>query len=225
MSPVGERRDGVDNKDDQDLLHARYRRYLMITALLSLLVGGAIGALGFDEATLRPAGVTPPPSWLTPVGDQVGVIVTMPPTVTPQWFRVYVSGAVAQPQVVALPSGSLVEDALDAAGGALPDADLTELNLAAVVRDHDHIIVPVTSEGQASSGGLTKSDPLIESIDVNTAPAESLERLPSIGPSRASEIVAYRKAHGPFTSTEALLNVPGIGPGIYADIEPWITIE
>lgn len=222
MVLLDENRDNVKNDDVLVRLHARYRRYLIVTALLSLSVGVMIGALGFDKASLEPGRVKSPPSWLTPVGDQVGVVLTMPPTVTPRLVHVYVSGEVATPHVVSLPSGSLVEDALAAAGGALSTADLDRLNLAAPVRDHDHIVVPDASGSGGWVDDLTTSTDL---IDINTASAERLDLLPSIGPTRASDIVAYRQAHGPFTSTEALLNVPGIGPVIYADIEPWITVE
>lgn len=206
-------------------LHARYRRYLIATAVVSLLVGGVIGALGFDAAVDRPIGLTPPPSWLTPVGQQVGVLLTMPPTVTPRMLHVYVSGAVAQPQVVTLPEGSLVAEAIEAAGGALPASDLNGLNLAAPVRDHDHILVPGASDEAVSSDSPTAPVASTVLVDINTAPVERLDLLPGIGPTRAAEIVAYREGNGPFTSTDALLNVPGIGPGIYADIKPWITVE
>jgi competence protein ComEA len=51
-----------------------------------------------------------------------------------------------------------------------------------------------------------------ERIDLNTATAEELARLPRIGPGLAARIVADRAAHGPFASADALVRVPGIGP-------------
>jgi competence protein ComEA len=220
---VSEETDGGNGEVERARLQVRYRRYLVATALISLLVGGVVGALGFDDAVMHPVGPTPPASWLTPVGQQAAVVLTMPPTVTPPLIHVYVSGAVAQPQVVALPAGSLIEDAIEAAGGALPTSDLEALNLAARLRDHDHVKVP--EERAETSDDLTAPAGAAERIDINSASVAMLDALPSIGPTRAAEIVAYREAHGPFTTTEALLDVPGIGPGIYADIEPWITTE
>ena len=216
---------GVDGEDRWTRLHARYRRALIATALSSLLVGGIIGSLGFDGVTLHSGTLTPPDAWMTPVGEQIGVVLTMPPTVTPRLIHVYVSGAVAQPQVVTLSSGSLVADAIDAAGGALPTADVNGVNLAALVRDHDHVLVPGTADrpGSSAEGAVSSESPGL--IDINSASVAELDRLPSIGETRAAEIVAYREAHGPFTSTRALLDVPGIGPGIYADVEPWVTVE
>ena len=218
MIPVSAEMDGGGAETERARVHARYRRYLVATALLSLLVGGVIGAFGFDAAVLPAGGLTPPVAWMTPVGEQGAVVLTMPPTVTPPLIQVYVSGAVGEPQVVVVPSGSLMADAIEAAGGALPDADLDVLNLAAPLRDHDHVNVPGTS------GSLKAGDSTTASVDINTASVEILDTLPLIGATRATEIVAYREAHGPFTTTEGLLKVPGIGPGIYAEIEPWITV-
>jgi ethanolamine utilization protein EutM len=51
-------------------------------------------------------------------------------------------------------------------------------------------------------------------VDLNTATAEELESLPGIGPSLARRIVAYREAHGPFASVDALSEVTGVGPAL-----------
>ena len=49
-------------------------------------------------------------------------------------------------------------------------------------------------------------------VDVNTADAAALERLPQVGPSLARRIVAEREAGGPFRSPQDLARVRGIGP-------------
>lgn len=59
-------------------------------------------------------------------------------------------------------------------------------------------------------------------IDINAAEAQELELLPGLGPQLALRIVEYRSEHGPFASSEDLLQVSGIGPKIMADLEPWI---
>lgn len=51
-------------------------------------------------------------------------------------------------------------------------------------------------------------------VNVNIASTTLLRTLPGIGPAKARAIVAYREAHGPFASIEALAGVPGIGPSI-----------
>jgi competence protein ComEA len=225
MVSMDEDTNGLEGEDRTVRLHSRYRCALIVTAVVSLLVGGVIGSLGFDELAVRSPGLTPPAAWMTPVGEQIAVVLTIPPTVTPPLIHVYVSGSVAQPQVVVLPSGSLVADAIEAAGGALPTSDLDELNLAALVHDHDHVVVPGAVDRERVHEGGGASTGTNGLIDINSASAEDLDGLPSIGETRAAEIVAYREDHGPFTSTRALLDVPGIGPGIYADVEPWITVE
>ncbi|NJM05301.1 helix-hairpin-helix domain-containing protein [Candidatus Gracilibacteria bacterium] len=50
-----------------------------------------------------------------------------------------------------------------------------------------------------------------ELININTADLDALISLPGIGPALARRIIAYRKAHGPFASVQALIDIPGIG--------------
>lgn len=57
-------------------------------------------------------------------------------------------------------------------------------------------------------------------VDINQADAEELAQLPGLGPTIAARIIAHRDAHGPFTSPEALLDVPGIGDTTLATIRP-----
>ncbi len=52
----------------------------------------------------------------------------------------------------------------------------------------------------------------VSTVNINTASAEQLATaLNGVGETRAAAIVEYRKAHGPFTSKEQLLEVKGIG--------------
>ena len=62
-------------------------------------------------------------------------------------------------------------------------------------------------------------------VDLNTATANELEQLPGIGPKRAEAIIAYREAHGPFARVEQVMNVSGIGTGIFQEIRPYITVS
>ncbi len=57
------------------------------------------------------------------------------------------------------------------------------------------------------------SSVLAAPVDVNSANADDLaSALKGVGPKVASDIIAYRKEHGPFKSPEDLLNVKGFGP-------------
>ena len=60
-------------------------------------------------------------------------------------------------------------------------------------------------------------------ISINRATTEELERLPGVGHSLASEIIAYRADH-PFTSIEQLMHVRGIGRKKLDRIDKYITL-
>lgn len=146
-------------------------------------------------------------------------------TVTPRPLRVYVSGAVRYPDVYALPQDSIVKDAMTAAGGAADDADLNRINLAAPVADGQQVYVPRLGEEnppvqppsrQLSAGGL---------VNINTADATLLESLPGIGPTLAQRILDYRQAHGPFSQIQDIMDVSGIGTGIFEGIQDLITTD
>ena len=62
-------------------------------------------------------------------------------------------------------------------------------------------------------------------VDINTASAAELERLPGVGPTLAQRIVDYRSAHGPFQSPQDLQQVQGIGPKTYETLRAYTTIE
>jgi len=134
---------------------------------------------------------------------------------------VHVVGAVAAPGVQRLPAGARVVDAIDAAGGAAPDADLARVNLAAPLVDGQQVVVlrpgelpPVpaaATAGAAGSGGGAVPGAPSAPIDINTATAAQLEDLPGVGPATAEAIIAHREQVGPFASVDDLLDVRGIG--------------
>jgi comEA protein len=64
-----------------------------------------------------------------------------------------------------------------------------------------------------------------EKININTAVQAELESLPGIGEARAKAIIAYRESEGSFDTLEEIMDVPGIGEGIYADIKNSIALE
>jgi competence ComEA-like helix-hairpin-helix protein len=57
-------------------------------------------------------------------------------------------------------------------------------------------------------------------VDVNTADETELAQLPGLGATTARRIVDHRREHGPFTTIDALLDVPGIGPATLAAMRP-----
>lgn len=160
----------------------------------SWLAALAIGIAGVAGAFL-----------LWPVDRDPPRIEIAPARTTAGSITVHVSGSVASPGLVHLAAGSRVADAVVAAGGALPGADLTALNLAAPISDGQQLVVPVLSP---TGGPAVSSDGRVR---INTADAAALEGLPGVGPVLAERIVSYRDSHGPFATVEDLLDVPGIG--------------
>lgn len=127
---------------------------------------------------------------------------------------VHVAGAVEQPGIITAELGWRVDDAIAAAGGALVDADLNRINLAAPLVDGQQVFVPVIGEAVPEVVGRTQPGLAGESgvVDINTAASSDLEVLPGIGPVTAASIVAHRETHGPFANVDALVAVRGIGP-------------
>jgi competence protein ComEA len=147
------------------------------------------------------------------------------PTPTPGTVWVHVVGQVGSPGLVGLPEGSRVAEAVAAAGGALPDADLAGLNLAEVVQDGAQVRVPAPGEvavpapaGAAAGGAGAADGSPGGAVDVNLADATQLQTLPGIGPVLAERIVGWRTEHGAFASVDDLLDVPGIGPAVLSRI-------
>jgi competence protein ComEA len=128
---------------------------------------------------------------------------------------VHVVGEVRRPGLYRLRDGARIADAVHRAGGALRDADLAALNLAAPLVDGIQVVVPgrveVTSPGTAASNGgaVGTTSPL---VSLSSATIEELDQLPGVGPITAQKIVDYRTEHGPFASVDDLDAVPGIGP-------------
>ncbi|HCP24205.1 MAG: hypothetical protein FI717_04955 [SAR202 cluster bacterium] len=157
--------------------------------------------------------------------DNAPISITSPTSqAAPSQVRVFVNGAVASPGVYTLAPDSRITDALDAAGGATGEADLTGVNLALRLRDEAEYYFPKVGEappqgsvlGQGQTGGL---------IDLNLAPPELLETLPGIGPVLAGAIVTYREDVRPFQSIEEVQQVPKIGPVTYENIRTLVTVS
>jgi competence protein ComEA len=126
---------------------------------------------------------------------------------------VHVAGAVRRPGIYEIPAGSRVDDAIHAAGGPKPHAELALVNLAAPVADGQQVLVPGPREAAGVSGEqAARAADTTMPIPLNTATVEQLDSLPGVGPVTAQRIVDYREQHGAFASIDDLDAVPGIGP-------------
>jgi competence protein ComEA len=138
-------------------------------------------------------------AFLSMGGGREEPLVILPPPSPSGEVEVYVGGAVAAPGFYPLQEGDTLDDLLRAAGGTIPDADPSRVQ----------IIVP--EKGREA---------LPQRININTAEPWLLEALPGIGPKLAQAIVDNR----PYKSVRDLTRVKGIGPSIYEKIRGRITV-
>jgi competence protein ComEA len=218
----------------------RHRLYV-IGALLAIILPG-VTLLWLKRPQPAPLLIS------TPVPTPTFTLVltqTPAPTATPLPVRVYVTGAVLNSDVYLLPAGSIVKDALIAAGGATADADLERINLAVQLTDQQQVYVPHrgqetlpapvvsgaatptdgASEGAGAPAGDSRTGTGLALINVNTASVDTLETLPGIGATYAQRIIDYRVEHGAFASVEQLTEVKGIGPATLDKLRHLVTVE
>jgi competence protein ComEA len=144
----------------------------------------------------------------------------------PTELVVDVQGGVVRPGLVSLAAGARVADAVEAAGGYAPSADLlaaaAALNLAATLTDGQQVFVPIAglSGGPTGGTGSGGDDGL---VNLNTASPEALEALPGIGPVTVQKIVAAR-AEQPFGSLEELVERKVLNRGQLDDIRDLVTL-
>lgn len=158
-------------------------------------------------------------------------------TATAAPIQVYVSGAVLESGVYALPAGARLGEAIAAAGGLAMDAEAAQINLAQPLRDGDQVHVPTVEEVAAVPPLVQTAVPVVEPagngnsapapgrININTADVALLQTLPGVGPSTAENIVSFREANGPFATIEAIMDVPGIGPAKFSGFADLITVD
>ncbi|MGW7005023.1 helix-hairpin-helix domain-containing protein [Streptomyces sp. NPDC054933] len=178
----------------------------------------------------RPRTVQPPPvarAVTSPVGQVSGASAM--PTGRPSSADVVVdiAGKVRTPGVRHLPAGSRVTDALKAAGGPLPGADTSGLNLARLLTDGEQVVVgqppapPADAAGTRGGGAAAAAGPG-GPLSLNTATAEQFDALPGVGPVLARHIVEYRTQHGGFTSVGQLRQVTGVGERRFRELQPLV---
>lgn len=183
--------------------------------------GGSVGVEGaatvVDGPTDEPGRSRPPGS-----GDAGG-----------KQLVVDVQGAVVRSGVILLPAGSRVGDAIAAAGGYGPRVAAErvgrELNLAALLRDGDQIVVPSRDDSGAPAGGgggsgSSGASPGSGPIDLNRATASELDALPGIGPVTANKIIAAREER-PFASVDELRSRKVVGAATFGKIKDLVVVR
>jgi competence protein ComEA len=221
---------------DRSLLPATLRgRVLLGPAQLAVVavvvaLGLAVTAWWVVRADAQPAEdvAAAPAGALVPVETDPGPggqVVEAGDAGTPATVTVDVAGKVRRPGIAVLDAGARVVDALEAAGGVRPGADVAGINLARVLVDGEQIVVGVpTPPGVAAGAAPTPGAPQTALVNLNTADEAQLDTLPEVGPVTAASILAWRAEHGGFTSVDELLEVDGIGEATLARIAPHVTV-
>jgi competence protein ComEA len=175
-----------------------------------------------------------------------GEPILLQPAPTKMPLAVHVIGAVPRPGLYELAEGARVQDGIDAAGGLLAEANVSTLNLAALLEDGQQLIIPYQDGREVTSASGTVDLPSSNSdqstatdtptdnsgaglLNLNTATQEELEALPGIGPTYAKKIIEYRDQNG-FYAVEDLLNMPefvnadGQPSNVYEEIKDLVTV-
>jgi len=127
----------------------RFRVPALLLVAASILAGVALMLLSRP----KPVTITVLPPAPTPIPSAT---FTPSATPTPEPYLVYITGAVATPEIViTLPYDSRVLDALQAAGGPLSSADLERVNLAQRIADGDQIHVPTRKAADSQTPAVT----------------------------------------------------------------------
>ncbi len=121
-------------------------------------------------------------------------------------------------------------NAIELAGGATEQADLSKINLAAKLVDGCKLYVPNINE---QSENINNNSGIIidvgngaqSKVNINTAGQSELETLVGIGPSIASKIIEYREKKGKFKKIEDLKNVTGIGAEKFNSIKDSVVVK
>jgi len=168
-------------------------------------------------------------------------------TVTSREIVVYVAGAVEKPGLVHLAPDARLDDALKQVSPLL-EANLESMNPAEKLKDGQKVNVPykvppvlpgsTVVAGNAPIAGSVGAAPNLNptpvvspvalaggKININTADATELDKLPGVGPALAGRILQYRTEHGPFARPEDLENVSGIGTKTYEKMALQVSVS
>lgn len=161
-----------------------------------------------------------------------------------EYIYIDIKGQVKNNGVYKILSGARVIDAIKVAGGLLPDADTSLINLSMKLKDEMAIVI--FSKQEVENFYKTKeefntkvfecekvNDTCVHEIEdsnnqellnVNKASINDFMSLPGLGESKANSIIEYRNSHGSFKNIEELKEVKGIGESIFEKIKEYLTI-
>jgi len=166
-------------------------------------------------------------------------------------IKVEIKGAVKNEGVYEIEENSIVNDLINLSGGLKEEADILDINLSKELKSEDVVIIYTKEEiNEAKQGStvikyiekecicpkiknsaciediITSSESIVNNtgkVNLNTATKEELLTIPNIGESKANLIIEYRN-NTPFTKIEDIMNIKGIGSGIFEKIKDYLTV-
>jgi len=150
---------------------------------------------------------------------------------------IHIAGAIKNPGVYQLKSTDRIVDAVKIAGGASEEANLDLINLAALLKDGQKIIVPskiYNENGEEINKNIdnyvevmysSSSGSVSGKININTANATMLQTLSGIGPVLSERIIEYRNHNGFFGVIDDIKDVSGIGEKKFEGIKDLICVQ
>jgi competence protein ComEA len=184
-----------------------WKKIALFVAPPAIAAAAVIGALAYNASATASSNNSPtPPAAANPALDvpaQPGLLVD-------------VVGAVQNPGLYRMPRGDRVFDAIAAAGGLSPDADMSRLpNLAGRLKDGEQVKVPFA---KTASGTVTVR------INLNTATLEELETVPGFSAEFAQACIDYRANFGGFQNTRELVDILGMSEAEYVIARKYLTL-
>ncbi|WP_297712475.1 helix-hairpin-helix domain-containing protein [Clostridium sp.] len=140
---------------------------------------------------------------------------------------VEIKGEVMNPDVYTLSEGSIIKDLIEMAGGLTTEADISNINRAKEINNHDLIVIrninDVNIDVEAENNEVNEeSDD--GKISINDSDISKLKEIPGIGEVKANSIILYREKNNGFKSIEELKNVDGIGEKTFEKIKDSIKL-
>src|SRR5712692_105076 len=184
-----------------------WKPMLAIALPLLLAIGAVVGAYLYKSATTSPS----------PVTVAAGAAAANLDVPAPAGLLVHVVGAVEHPGLYRLKRGDRVYDAIAAAGGVSPNADITRLpNLAGRLKDGEQVKVPFAK----ATAGAT----VVTRTNLNTATVEELEVVPGFTSAFAQDVIDYRVNFGGFQNTRELVDVLGMSEADFVIARHYLTL-
>ena len=152
--------------------------------------------------------------------------------------QVYLCGAVRNPGVYTVISGTILNEAVEKAGGFTEDAAVTSMNLVYQINSNMSFYIPTVKEVESGKsdgtnvirgkgtfiwGAESEGAKSQAKVNINTADKATLQTLPGIGEATAGAIIEYRNKN-PFKTVEDLKKVSGIGDAKFERVKEFITV-